>query len=139
MDLRVAAGHPPVDVLHGGDAGGEHLEGGIEGVEFVVDPLGGDPRGEPEFQGVVGRAELQGGEPDMVMAVDEARQHHVARVAMHGRVRCLATQGRRIAHLDDDAVPHQHGGVVVDDRGMPVLHARDDSASLDDDLGHADP
>ena len=61
VDSAVAAGHPAVDVLDGGDARRDHLEGGIERVEVQVDLARRHPSGEPKLQRIIGRAELRAG------------------------------------------------------------------------------
>jgi hypothetical protein len=63
FDRGEVARHPAVQVLHGGDARGDHLEGGIERVEVEIDPPRHQPRHEPQLERHVGRAELHRGQP----------------------------------------------------------------------------
>jgi len=76
---RARAGPTPhaVQVVHGGDARLEHLEGRVERVEVWIDVARGYTAREPELQRVVGRAQLKRREADMMMTLHEARQHHV--------------------------------------------------------------
>jgi len=48
------AGQPAVQMLYGGDAGGDHLEGGIERVEIKVDPPREQPGHEPQLERHIG-------------------------------------------------------------------------------------
>src|SRR5262249_45391242 len=64
--------------LHGGDARGDHLEGRIERVEIEIDPPRHEPCHEPQLERHVRRAELHWGQPDMVVGVDQARQHRTS-------------------------------------------------------------
>jgi hypothetical protein len=65
-----------VEMLHGGDARGDHLEGRIERVEPRVDVAHRQPLGEPQLQRLVPRAELEGRQADMVVGVDETGDRH---------------------------------------------------------------
>jgi len=58
-----------MQMLHGGDARGDHLEGRIERVEIEIDPPHHQPRREPQLERHVRRAELHRGQPDMVVGV----------------------------------------------------------------------
>ena len=49
-DRLQAARQPTVQMLHGGDAGGDHLEGGIERVEIEIDSPHYQPGREPQFE-----------------------------------------------------------------------------------------
>ena len=74
LNLRELARHPTVNVLHGGDAGRDHLERGVERVEIEIEIAGHQARGEPQFERHVGRAELDRRQADVVVAIDEAGQ-----------------------------------------------------------------
>ena len=72
FDLRQRAGHPAVNMLHRGDARGDHLERRIERIEIEIEVSGDQTGGEPQFERHVGRAELDRRQADMMVAVDEA-------------------------------------------------------------------
>ena len=54
LDRLQTARQPAVQMLHGGDPGGDHLKGGIERVEIEVDPPRHQPRHEPQLERHVG-------------------------------------------------------------------------------------
>ena len=54
LDRGQVARQPAVQMLHGGDARGDHLEGGIERVEIEIDPPHHQPGHEPQLERHVG-------------------------------------------------------------------------------------
>jgi hypothetical protein len=50
FDRGQVARKPAVQVLHGGDAGGDHLEGGIKSIEIEIDPPRYEPGHEPQLE-----------------------------------------------------------------------------------------
>ena len=132
LDLRQLARRPAVDVLHRGDAGGDHLEGRVEGVEIEVELADDEARGEPELERHVGRAELDGRQADVMVAVHEAGQEHLFAAADDGQLRMAAAQLRKGADRRDDAVLLQHGPVVDLLPAVTVEGARDDVLAAND-------
>ena len=64
--------HPTVNVLHGGDPGRDHLEGGVERVEIEIEMRRSPAAWRTKFERHVGRTELNRRQADVVVAVDEA-------------------------------------------------------------------
>jgi hypothetical protein len=91
-------------MLHGGDAGGDHLEGRIEGIEIEIDPTRHQARDEPQFERHIGRPELYRGQPDMVVRVDKARQQYLPVGAEDRKLGMVGDQVGRGAALGDNAV-----------------------------------
>ena len=126
-----------MQVLDGGDARLEHLEGRVERVEVRIDVPGGHAAREPELERMVRRAELQGREADVMMAVDEAGHHHVLDRAQHlvGAVAGVELGIR--PHLHHHAIALEHGA-VGDDAGLrPALDLDDDELATDQRRRHA--
>ena len=111
LDFAQLAGHPAMDVLHRGDAGGDHLERRIQRVEIQVQIARHHARDEPQLQRHVRRAKLHRREPDMVVAVDEAGEENLVARADHRDVRMFAGQVGVGADGGDRAVLLQHRAV----------------------------
>lgn len=107
--------HPDLQMLHGGDTGLDHLERGVQGVEVGGDGAARNEGRQPQLQGMVPRPALDRGQTDVVMAVDEPRDHDVVRGA-DDRVRVVPRRDLVMgAAVDDDAVALKDGA-VLDDR-----------------------
>ena len=104
LNLCELAWHPTVDVLHGGDAGRNHLERGIERVKVEVEVPGHQARGEPQFERHVGGAELDRRQANMVVAIDETGQQRLLTRADNRRIRVGAAQLIERADRTDDAI-----------------------------------
>jgi hypothetical protein len=65
---------------------------------------------------MIGRAQLEGGQPDVVVAVDEAGQDDVIGRAQPVHARVVAGQLAGRPDLDDDAIPLEDRA-VRDDHG----------------------
>jgi len=89
-------------MLHGGDAGGDHLKGRIERVDIEVDPPHHQPGDEPQLERHVGRAQLHRDQADMVMGVDKPRQQDLAAGAEDRDPHILRDQRGSRADLGDD-------------------------------------
>ena len=124
FDMRERTRHPDLKMLHGSDPGLDHLECGVQRVEVGVDGAACNSSREPELEGVVARPELDRGQADVVMAVDEPRDDDVGG-GPDDRVGLVP--GRNFvmgADVDDDAVALEDGAVLDDHRFVAV----DDSA-----------
>ncbi len=132
LDLRQLARRPAMEVLDRGDAGRDHLEGGVERVEIDVEIAGHETRREPQLERHVGRAELDRRQPDMMVAVDEAGQQHLLAAADHRRVRVGAAQLREAADRGDDAILLQYRAVIDLLAAMTIESARDEMLAADD-------
>src|SRR6266446_6012343 len=91
-------------MLHRCNARFKHFKGGIQGIQIGIDRTSPQTAGEPQFKRVIGRAESEGGEPDMMVAIHQARPDDVLRRAEHvvGLV-----PGRHVlvgANISDDTV-----------------------------------
>jgi hypothetical protein len=78
-DPDKAAGHPALEMLHGSDPRFDHLEGRMEGVEVEVGAARTEPGCKPQLERVIARPQLERGEPDVVVRVDEPGEEHPAR------------------------------------------------------------
>ena len=74
-----------MQVLHGGDAARDHLERRDRACRAQIDVAQRQPAREPELERMVGRAELERRQADMMMGVDEARRHDQAGAARNRR------------------------------------------------------
>jgi hypothetical protein len=128
------AWEPAVQVLDGGDPGGDHLKSGIEGVEIKIDMPGHQPGHEPQLQRHVRRTVLQRGQADMMVTVDEPRQHHLAPRADHRGVGMLCRELGEGADLRDDAVALQYSA-VIDLLPMTAISRFGDHGEAADDAG----
>ncbi len=126
------ARHPAMNVLHRGDAGGDHLEGRIERVEVEIEIAGHQARREPQLERHVGRAQLDRRQADMMVAVDEAGQQRLLARADHRRIRIGALQILEWADRGDDAVALQHSAVVDLLPSMAIERPRDDMLAAND-------
>jgi hypothetical protein len=136
VDGIEAARHRALDMLHRGNARGYHLEGGVERVQIKIDLAPRDTAREPQLQRMIGGAHLQWSHADMVMAVDETRQHDVVRIDPEFRVGRLLLHRIERASGDDNAVAGEHGALLDHHRRMPVLNACDDPPGLEDKFVH---
>ena len=136
LDRLQAARQPAVQMLHGGDARGDHLEGRVERVEVEIDPPHHQPGHKPQLERHVGRAELHRGQADMVVGVDKARQHHLTAGAEHRDLRVFRDQLGGGADLGDDAVALQHGALFDLLPMTAVGGLGEDGAGADDAGGH---
>ncbi len=136
FDRGQIAREPAVQMLHCGDARGDHLKGGVERVEIEIDPPHHQPGHEPQLERHVGRSELHRGQPDMVMGVDKARQHHLMPGAEDRELRMFRDQLGSGADLGDDPVALQHG-TLFDLLPMTAVGGPgEDGAGADDAGGH---
>ncbi len=126
-----------VEVLHGGDAALDHLEGGEQRVGIEIDIAQRDAAGEPEFQRVVGRAELQRRRADMVMRVDEARRDREVAPAGHGRVGIGRLQIGERPGRDDHPRLAGDACILQQDRVACGVEAGEERPAPDDLCGHA--
>ncbi len=126
-----AAGRAAVEMLNGGDAARDHLEGGEERVEPQVHVAERQTRGEPELQRMVRRAELERRQAHMVVRVDQAGDDHLAPAADEARIRMPPPHIRGRSDGGDHAVDDQKRRVVVDDRRAFRVEALDDAIALD--------
>ena len=122
---------PAVDVLHGGDAGLEHLEGGVERVQVRIDGPRAKPAREPQLERQVRRPELERGEPDVVVGVHEAREHDVIGRSQHLVRRVPLAEGLVRPDVADDAVLLEDRGVFQHLRAVSADRAGDDVAASD--------
>ena len=123
-DPRGGRAAPAVEMLHRGDAGGQHVERGVERVEVGIDVAAGQTTREPQLERQVGRAELERGQPDVMMAVDEAGQDDVIGRAEGRGTGVAAGQLGGRPHLDDDPVALEERA-VLDHRGTALLDPGD--------------
>ena len=93
-----------MQMLHGGDAGPDHLKGGIKRIEVGVHIARHHARDEPKLQRHIGGAQLHRRQPDMVMRIDKARQHDLPPRPHHRDMRMLAAQIIIGADFGDDAI-----------------------------------
>jgi hypothetical protein len=128
-----------VQVLDGRDPRLEHLEGGVERVEVRIDVPGRHTAREPQFERMIGRAELQGREADVVMAVDEAGHDHVLGRAQHlvGTVAGLELSVR--PHFHHHAIALEHRAIGDDTSRRPALDPDDYVLATDQRRRHAHP
>ena len=129
--FRQVAGRPALQMLHGGDAGGDHLECRIQRVEIRVDVAHHHAGDEPQFQRHVGRAKLHRRQADMVMAVDEAGQQDFVARAQDRNIRMLAAQIGIGADGGDHAVFLQHRSVRHFVPGVTIGGVGDHRAAAD--------
>ena len=116
-------------MVDGGDARLEVLERGVEGVEVEIDVPGGVAAGEPQFERVVGRAELERRQADVVMGIDHAGHDHLPIGAEDlGRLVRRGKLGER-SDLDDGAVLLVDGGIVEHQRAVAACDLADDVLS----------
>jgi len=134
FDRFEAARQPAVQMLHGGDSRGDHLEGRIECVEIEIDPPHHQPGDEPQLERHVRRAELHRGQADMVVGVDKPRQHHLMPAAEDGDARVLRDQLIGGADLGDDPVMLQHRA-VFDLMPIPAIGGLGNNGAGADDAG----
>ena len=132
---RQPAGDPAVQVLDRGDPGLDHLERRVEGVEIGIDPPRAEPTGEPQLERIVGRAQLQRGQTDMVVAIDEARQDHPAGIAHDLGLRVAPRQLRERTGGPDHPVLLIDGTVLDDLHRMAIAHPGHDMTSTDQRAG----
>ena len=132
FDLRQRARDPAVDVLHSRDAGPDHLEGRIERIEVEIEIARHHPGDEPQLQRHVGRSELKWRQPDMMVSVDEPRQHDLATASLHSRRWVSAREVVEGTNLLDHAVLLQHG-TVVDRFGFATIDGPGDQGTGTDD------
>ena len=111
---------PAVDVLDSGDPGLEHLERRVERVEIRVDRPRAEPAREPELERMVGRAELERGEPHVVVGVHEPRKHDVVRRAQHVVRRVPVPERLVRPDVLDDAVTLEDRRVFQHLRPIPA-------------------
>ena len=131
VHLGQLARHPAMDVLHRGDARGDHLERRIQRVEIHVQIARHHAGDEPQFQRHVRRAELHRREADMVMAVDETRQQDFVAGADHRDGRVAALQVREGADGGDGAILLQDCAVGDLVPAMAIERAGDHRAAAD--------
>ena len=75
-----------MDMLNRGHARADHLEGRVQRVEVEVEAARHHPGDEPKLERHIGRAELDRCQADVVVGVDEGRQHDLGAAADHRRV-----------------------------------------------------
>jgi len=136
VDLRELARQPALKVLHGGDPGCDHLEGGIKRVEIEVQVAHHHAGDEPQLERHVGRAELHRRQADMMVAIDKARQQYLVAAADHRQGGVLAAQLCVPADLDDDAVLLQHCSIRHLVPAVTVQRMRDHRAAANERCGH---
>src|SRR5215471_8823634 len=69
-----------MQMLHGGDARGDHLEGRIERVEIEIDPPRHQPRSRTTTQAACPASELHRGQPDQSRASDQRASDRSPRI-----------------------------------------------------------
>ena len=139
LHLVQRARNPPLDVLYGSRARGDHLEGGVERVEVKIEHADHHAGDEPQLERHIGRAELHRRKPDVMMSVDEAGQQDLLARADHRRVRMAGLQLRVSADLADDAILLQHGTIGDLFPGVAIARARNRGATADERDGHRFP
>ena len=135
-DRFQTARQPAVQMLHGGDAGGDHLEGGIERVEVEIDPPRHQPGHKPQLERHVGRSELHRGQPDMVVGVDKPGQHDLTAGAEDRELRIFCDEFGGGPDLGDDAVTLQYRAVFDLLPVAAVCRLGEDGAGSDNAGGH---
>jgi hypothetical protein len=125
-----------VQVLDGGDAGFEHLKSGIERIEIRIDTPRRHAAGEPEFERIVGRAELEGRQTHMMVAIDQARHDYV-----FGRTKRLVglilLRQRHVWADGQDGAVALHHSTVLDHVGLgATADFTDDVLTADQRQGH---
>ncbi len=126
-----------MQVLHGGDAARDHLEGGKQRIEPQIHIAQGHARGKPQFERVIRRSQLEGRKPHMVMRVDHPRHHDLAAPAKGFRLRMRGLQRRGRANARDLARLDQQGGILMDDRRTIGRDALDDAIRQNQPRAHA--
>jgi hypothetical protein len=121
-------------MLDRGYARFDHLEGRIEGVEMRVDLAEPDLGGKPEFERQIGRAKLERRQSDMVMAVDEAGEHHIAERPDHRPVGIRYAQRIEWADRRNDAVTDRDRSIIDDPRPPVIADPSDDRSPPDQEL-----
>ena len=97
---------------HGGDAGADHPQIRVQGVQVEVEGRHAPVVEDPAFQEVVGDAELDARESaSVVVRVDEARQHQVAAGPEGLGIGEAAAQGPPFTDLLDLAAADEHRAV----------------------------
>ena len=117
----------------------DHLERRIKRIEVKVDVAHHHAGDEPQFERHVRRAELHRCQSDMVMTVDEPRQHHFVAAADYRDIRMSPAEVAVGADLDDGAVFLQHGAVRDLVPTVAVDRMRHQSATADQRCGHIEP
>src|SRR5260370_7674924 len=95
---------------------------------------GHQPGHEPQLQRHVGRTVLHRGQADMVMAVDEPRQYHLAPGADHRDTGLPRRELGKGADLGDDAIALQYRA-VIDLLPMTAVGRFGDHGQAADDAG----
>jgi hypothetical protein len=113
-------------VLHGGDSRLDHLKSGVERVEVEIDGARRHAADDPHFQLTVGRAELEGSQPDMVMGIHEPRQNDTIGIAddlVWGIFPCKLA---KLADVHDGALRLEHSPIFYDEGLWLVARMTDD-------------
>ena len=134
-DLLDSARHAAVEMLDGGDAGTHELERRIQRVQMEVDPASSHPVVGPELQRQVRRSELQRRQADMVVRVDEPREHDEVVATDDFRIVRRAKIANR-ADIHDRPVTNQHRRIVHADHVPVRADAAHDRSSLHDECLH---
>jgi hypothetical protein len=121
-----------VNVLDCGDAGRDHLECGVKGVEVEIEIAGDQACREPQLERHVRRAELDWRQADVVVTVHEAGKQRLLAVADDWRIWVGAPQFIERADRSDDTVALQHGAVVDLLPPMTVERPRDNMLAAND-------
>ena len=122
--------HAAVEVLHRGHAARNHLERGIERIEIEIHIAKPEPAGEPQLERMVGRAELERRQSDMVVGVDQSGDHNTAGAADEASVRVHPPQLRERAQHLCSALGDRDCGVGVQQRLVVGQKSFEDVAAV---------